>query len=809
MLQRQRQRAQLALRSHAAYHARIRIAPKGSNVAGASREPYLFVSYASADRERVLPVVDRLQHAGVNAWIDREGIHGGANYAQVISDAIKGAAALMLMASPASLASRNVRQELALGWRFERPYLPLLLDRITIPDELAYWLEGSQWIELLDHPEDVWLAGMAQALGHLGIEIRLGAGPVERATPPRERPPLVGREHEQALLSQQLARMLGGRGGVVLIGGEAGIGKSTLVEDLSAQAEESGALVLWGHAYDLSVTPPYGPWVEILRQYPASAPGMPLPPTFVGDAEALAKIGSQETLFAATRDFFQAVAAQRPLVLVLNDLHWADQSTLDFFRFLARQLANQRILLVATYRTDEVNRRHPLHILLPLLVREAGAERLVVRPLDAAGHRALIQSRYALAEADQVRLEDYLEARAEGNPLYAGELLRTLEEERILTRQDDDWVLGDLEQVRVPALLRQVIEGRAARLDEESQRLLGIAAVIGQTAPLVIWAAAGEVDEDSLLELAERAEEAGLLEALPDGDGVRFSHALIRSTLYEVLPPLRRRRLHRQVADVLLALPGPDPDSVAFHLEQGGDARAIDWLIRAGERALRLYAFDAAIAHFSQAESLAARQTAAVPGTLYASRGQAYRLTGQFDAARHDFETVLTLARQSGDPRVEWQADIDLGMLWAARNYARTGEYFQQALALARTMDAPDLTAHALNRVGNWHVNSQQPLNALRHHEEALKIFEQLGDRAGIAITSDLLGLASYLAGDLIQGTMHYRRAVELFREADNREGLSSALAVMSMRGGTFMTDTMVVEQVTLDECVRDAEEAV
>ncbi|HEU5422894.1 MAG TPA: toll/interleukin-1 receptor domain-containing protein, partial [Nitrolancea sp.] len=109
------------------------------------RTPYLFVSYASADRERVLALVARLEAVGVDIWIDRDGIHGGANYAQVISDAIKGAAALLLAASPAALASRNVRQELALGWRYEKPYLPLLLDPVEIPDELAYWLEGSQW----------------------------------------------------------------------------------------------------------------------------------------------------------------------------------------------------------------------------------------------------------------------------------------------------------------------------------------------------------------------------------------------------------------------------------------------------------------------------------------------------------------------------------------------------------------------------------------------------------------------------------------------------------------------------------------
>jgi predicted ATPase len=217
-------------------------------------------------------------------------------------------------------------------------------------------------------------------------------------------PGLVGREREQSLLRQRLAEMLQGHGCLVLIGGEAGIGKTTLVQDLSAHVAEAGALVLWGHAYDLSVTPPYGPWLEILRAYSPSDALPPVPP-FVDDPAALAAVGSQDTLFAAVVEFFASVAAQRPLVLVLDDLHWADQASLDFLRFLARQLTHQRILLVVTYRSDELHRHHPLFTLLPLLVREAGALRLDVHPLDRRGHRALIWQHYRLPAADETRLE--------------------------------------------------------------------------------------------------------------------------------------------------------------------------------------------------------------------------------------------------------------------------------------------------------------------------------------------------------------------------------------------------------------------
>src|SRR3954447_23970140 len=160
--------------------------------------PYLFISYASADRERVLPVVDALEGAGVAVWIDREGIHGGANYGREIAEAIKGAAALVLMASGMSLASRNVKQEIAVAWEYERPYLPLLLEPVVIPDDVKYWLTAAQWIEVLDKTAEEWLPRVLAALAPLGIAPR----------PSLESTPLPGRESEQTILRDHLAKAI-------------------------------------------------------------------------------------------------------------------------------------------------------------------------------------------------------------------------------------------------------------------------------------------------------------------------------------------------------------------------------------------------------------------------------------------------------------------------------------------------------------------------------------------------------------------------------------------------------------------------
>lgn len=158
----------------------------------AAGRPYVFISYASADRELALPIVDALRDAGVACWIDQHGIEGGANWGLRIAEAIEGCAAFVLMSSAASLASRNVRQEIALAWKYSRPYLPLLLDTTPIPKEIEYWLEAAQWIEVLDHPSDSWLPKIVHALNHLGSSPDPAATPDGPAAPrTASQPPLV------------------------------------------------------------------------------------------------------------------------------------------------------------------------------------------------------------------------------------------------------------------------------------------------------------------------------------------------------------------------------------------------------------------------------------------------------------------------------------------------------------------------------------------------------------------------------------------------------------------------------------------
>lgn len=404
-----------------------------------------------------------------------------------------------------------------------------------------------------------------------------------------EAPLLVGRERELGVLRQHLDAAIGGHGSLVLIGGEAGVGKTALCEAVHHEIVGRRALVLVGRCFDLVDTPPYGPLIDLFLHLPDTPEMPPLPAAFA-ERGTVGVVVSQLALLAQFEVFLKALTARQPVVILLEDLHWADAATLDLLTFLARALATLPVLLLVTYRSDELTRRHPLYALLPQLARESAVARLDLGRLDDGAVRALVLGRYLLPEADTARLVRYLRQRAEGNGLFVGELLRDAEETGVLRHEGGDWRLGDLDAVTVPRLLKQVIDARIARLDEEGRELLEVAAVIGHTVPYALWAEAARADEEAVLDLAERAEAARVLEEGLDGAGMHFAHALVREALYEGLASVRRRRLHRRVGEALAGRRNPDPDMVAFHLRRANDPRALPWLIAAGERAQRAYA---------------------------------------------------------------------------------------------------------------------------------------------------------------------------------------------------------------------------
>ncbi|HEX5501877.1 MAG TPA: AAA family ATPase, partial [Thermomicrobiales bacterium] len=467
--------------------------------------------------------------------------------------------------------------------------------------------------------------------------------------------PLVGRAREQAALRERLTAALAGRGGLALVGGEAGIGKTALVEALAHEATTLGALVLVGRCYDVAQAPPYGLWADLRERLPSS-PELPPSPAAAHDG------AGQAQFFARARAFFAAAAARQPLVLLLDDLQWADPASLDFLRFFARSLAALPLLVLATYRLDDLSRRQPLATLVPLLLREANALSLELGGLTAADTGALIAQRHRLGGEDADRLTAYLYDRADGHPFFTLELLRDLAETGALESGPDGWRVGELTRDDVPLVLRQVIDSRLARLGASSRALLELAAVIGQEVPVALWQAVSGASDDALAATLAWARAANMLVETRDGASWRFSHALLREVLYAETVSVRRRRWHQQVGEALAAAPAPDPDAVAHHFQRAGDPRAAEWLIRAGERAQRAYAWPAAAERFEAAAALWETQGAPEGGRawLLARAGVLYRYT-QAPRAITALQAAAHLATTAGDRALGAYAAYALG----------------------------------------------------------------------------------------------------------------------------------------------------
>jgi DNA-binding CsgD family transcriptional regulator len=527
---------------------------------------------------------------------------------------------------------------------------------------------------------------------------------------------------EQTFLREEFAAARAGQGRFVLVGGEAGIGKTTLVQDLVAEARTCDANILTTHCFDLTNTPPYGPWIDLFANLPADhgVPSCPAP--FASGSTP--QVSDQSALFATVRHFFDDLSHGGPALVLCEDIHWADPASLELLRHVARYTARWPILLIATYRIDELTKAQPLYRLLPALVREADAFRLDLRPLVPNDLRELVTNLYHLPPDDETRLVVHLAQRGEGNPFFTAELLRAMEEHGYLQRDRTGWKLAELDDLPLPSFVRQVIEARAARLGVKVQDALAIAAVIGHEVSLPLWQRVSGLGELALLDIVEQAVERHLLVASPDGSHVRFVHALTREALYESVTPPRRRLWHERAASVLMAAEYPDPDAVAFHLQHAGDPRAGEWLVRAADRAQRAYAWLTAADRLQNAANL----QASLPNNEDWRCRLLFRLARlqRFsfpDEALDVLNTARSLAQTLNDPVLTFDILFQRGVLLSYVNQIQAGiDAIGSATEAVEAL--PPEFAHYFTTSGAWLADTprEDPAHDLYDSEAALDL---------------------------------------------------------------------------------------
>ncbi|MEZ4521471.1 MAG: AAA family ATPase [Thermomicrobiales bacterium] len=410
-----------------------------------------------------------------------------------------------------------------------------------------------------------------------------------------------GRRSESEMLGGHLTDLRDGRGSTVLISGEAGIGKTTIVEALSIAAAEAGVVVLAGISYDMEVPPPYGLWQELFRNARHHGDLLTPPAGMIDQAKLETTSGARE-LWDLTARAILDIADDQPVLLILEDLHWADQSSIELLRYLARMVANAPVFVVITYRDVDLTPAYPLYHLLPHLVREVRPTRLPLRPLSSDDIGAIVQERYPSLDCESAeRLTFYLNDYAEGNPLFIEELLGLLEETNVLRQENGDWRLEELPSFVVPPLIRQIIEGRLDQLSPAARKALELASVIGIEVPLDVWQSVSSMHEDADLDALEEVLRSQALQETSRVEIVRFRHALVRDAIYSSTNPLQRRKWHALIGGILARRPDVDPGTVAHHFLQASDPRAADWLIESAQRAGRAFAFQAAIDGYERA----------------------------------------------------------------------------------------------------------------------------------------------------------------------------------------------------------------
>ncbi len=375
-----------------------------------SRQPQVFISYQRIDGDFARQVREQLMSHGVRTWMDQYDIPAGAYWPDEIDAGLAASDTVVGIVSPDAVSSRNVKNEWDWALEHNKP-LVLLMRR---PTDVPHRYVSINFLDATDPDPAAVLRGLLQMLGVPAVTQEPAAAtqvtvatprhsPLTRGARRRVKPLVLGREREQVLLTRQLEEAVGGHGDLLVISGEAGIGKTTLTRWLLAEAAERGAVVLSGGCYDLTTTPPYGPWIELLRDWSADD-RLPQLSETLRPGSSLTGVGSQHALFESVADMLAAGSAAHALVLLLEDLHWTDQASLDLLRHVARLVGDWRILLVVTYRDDDLTRRHPLLQALPVLVRESDAIRMTLARLDQAAISALIDVRYPLMHRDRERL---------------------------------------------------------------------------------------------------------------------------------------------------------------------------------------------------------------------------------------------------------------------------------------------------------------------------------------------------------------------------------------------------------------------
>jgi DNA-binding SARP family transcriptional activator/Flp pilus assembly protein TadD len=664
-----------------------------------------------------------------------------------------------------------------------------------------------------------------------------------RPVPEYLRTALVGREEECARLAGYLAETLQGRGRLVFVVGEVGIGKTRLVHEL-IEGAGPGLHLLMGRCYEAQVMQPYQPLVEALRSgLPTNhLEGLQISDLWLREVSRLVpELGERlpdlplnvpldatqerSRLFEGVTRFLIGLSRQCPTILFLDDLHWADQDTLQLLHYLARNTLRERVLLLGAYRDEEA--REPLTGLVRSLKGEGLLSLISLRPLTLPEITIMIRGMAGMTTGGE-KFSHRIHGETEGNPFFTMEVIRSLFEEGVLQQDEHGWTtdwedfVTEYTRLPIPASVREVVQARLSRLDEEACQILETASVTRHHFYFATVSQASGREEEKALDAFDRLLGAQLIREVEvgvEGSKYDFSHELIREVAYQSMSGARRQWLHRRVGEALEAGHRDRLDEVvdrlAYHFAQGGVRdKALPYSIQAGNRARKLYANEKAIEHYQRALQLA--HGAEELSTIYEGLGDVYTLLGKHERAIESYQAVLDNAYEDGGRAAEIRRkmarvyersgryDLALRHLQAGKELLATSEpslamarlddgialihirqgRYQEAIdlcrrnlamseELAREGDTRREMSWAHNTLGSAYLYHGDYERAIEHFQQSLTLKEGIGDTQGRATLYNNLGVVHYYRGDYDRAYEYYQRSFEIKKKIGDIYGLA------------------------------------
>ena len=691
-----------------------------------------------------------------------------------------------------------------------------------------------------------------------------------------------GRDGQKQLLLGHIRQARDGLGTTVLVTGEAGVGKSRLVEEALVDAGKEGFETLTGKCLYGEGTDPYLPFIDMLKTHfsrkekekekPASDTLVPRGMLGIGgddgvgdtdDAKTAGRAGGSEDegqkappimyslpmglmgisddrtglggadddggegrggskaagaaasrgeeqgitgasvrdlnlikerdrMFATVTQMILDIGSKNPTVLFLDDLHWADSATLNLVHHIAKSIQGSRVIMICALRTEEleVRRESVLKEIISKLRKERLIKEIKLEHLDENAAKGILISLFEAKDLPQ-HIVAKIFTETEGNPYFIEEIAKSLVETGVVDLNDKDWVSKlDVDAVRIPGSVNDLIQGRYEALEEEQRRILEMACVVGEEFSVEVLSKLTGKGEEDLIDEMDRLLETKMVIEVEGGTGVgtyRFNHKAVREAVYDNLSRARKRLLHKKVGAAIEAA-GKGGEKViyqlAYHYTMGRQSdKALEYNIKAGEKAHATFALDEVRNYFTKALSL--METAGLATSkemvqkkvdLLLTLGEINFMQGHWDEALKCNRIVEQLAMKLKDVMLISKAYRMIAYVERQRgNWDVSYKYYTDALAIAQKLKDVFGMSSSLRGLGYLHWRRGEFDDAIRHYEESLKISKEINDKYNMGRTYIELGNVLNERGILAGAEFHYNTAIEILLEIGDQFELSRA----------------------------------